>query len=211
MRSSSTRPSSIAAAASPAPPIETSLSVASSAAATSSATEPSASRAFPSTLSSVRLKTTFGIAHQTSANADLASLSRRDGSVSHTKQLLARGRPLERALAVRDKAVHRNAHRVDQHGYRALLPSAVCSATGLVTDREAKTHRRGRAPRLACHNKSGGRPDAGVCPAGGPVAADAAAQLGAVLRADPRSHGLLLAAAARAPSGARMTDPFKIR
>jgi hypothetical protein len=33
---------------------------------------------------SVRLKTTFGSAHQTSANAALGSLSRNDGSVSHT-------------------------------------------------------------------------------------------------------------------------------
>src|SRR5664279_1386343 len=47
MRSSSTRPSSIAAAARPAPPIETSWSVASSAAAASSATDASASRALP--------------------------------------------------------------------------------------------------------------------------------------------------------------------
>ena len=84
MRSSSTRPSSIAAAARPAPPIATSLSVASSAAAASSATDASASRALPWTLSSVRLKTTFGSAHQTSANAASGSLSRNDGSVSHT-------------------------------------------------------------------------------------------------------------------------------
>jgi hypothetical protein len=83
MRSSSTRPSSIAAAAKPAPSIETSLSVASSAAAISSASDASASRAFPWTLSSVRLKTTFGIAHQTSANAAPSSLSRSDGAVSH--------------------------------------------------------------------------------------------------------------------------------
>jgi hypothetical protein len=60
------------------------LSVAFSAAAASSATDVSASRAFPWTLSSVRLKTIFGIAHQTSANAALASLSRSDESVSHT-------------------------------------------------------------------------------------------------------------------------------
>jgi hypothetical protein len=52
-----------ACAAKPAPPISTSLSVASSAAATFSATDASASRALPWTLSSVRLKTTFGIAH----------------------------------------------------------------------------------------------------------------------------------------------------
>jgi hypothetical protein len=84
MRNSSTRPSWIAEAARPAPPIETSLSVAFSAAAASSATDVSASRAFPWTLSSVRLKTIFGIAHQTSANAALASLSRSDESVSHT-------------------------------------------------------------------------------------------------------------------------------
>src|SRR5205809_7921574 len=63
MRSSSTRPSSIAAAARPAPPIETSLSVASSAAAASSATDASARRALPWTLLSERLKTTFGMAH----------------------------------------------------------------------------------------------------------------------------------------------------
>jgi hypothetical protein len=44
----------------------------------------SASRALPWTLSSVRLKTIFGIAHQTSANAASSSLSRIDGSVSHT-------------------------------------------------------------------------------------------------------------------------------
>jgi hypothetical protein len=50
-------------------PIETSLSVAWSAAAISSASDASASRALPWTLSSVRLKTTFGIAHQTSANS----------------------------------------------------------------------------------------------------------------------------------------------
>jgi hypothetical protein len=84
MRSSSTRPSSIACAAKPAPPIETSLSVASSAAAISSTNDASASRALPWTLSTVRLKTTFGIAHQTSANAAPSSVSRNDGSVSHT-------------------------------------------------------------------------------------------------------------------------------
>ncbi len=49
----------------------------------SSAIDASASRALPWTLSSVRLKTTFGIAHQTSANAAPSSLSRIDGSVSH--------------------------------------------------------------------------------------------------------------------------------
>jgi hypothetical protein len=38
----------------------------------------------PWTLSSVWLKTTFGIAHQTSANAAPSSFSRNDGSVSHT-------------------------------------------------------------------------------------------------------------------------------
>src|SRR3954470_13476928 len=61
------------------------------------------------------------------------------------------------ALAVGDEAVHRDAHRVDQHGFKlvaperrtmivmtltgeldigALLPSAACSAIGYVTDRE---------------------------------------------------------------------------
>src|SRR2546423_1118760 len=37
-----------------------------------------------------------------------------------TKLLVARDRPPERALAVGDKAVHRDAHRVDQHGNRRL-------------------------------------------------------------------------------------------
>ena len=55
---------------------------------TSSATEPSASLAFPWTLSSVRLKTTFGSAHQTSANADLASLSRRTDRLPHEHRLV---------------------------------------------------------------------------------------------------------------------------
>src|SRR5829696_4611186 len=69
MGSSSTSPSSIACAAKPAPPTETALSVASSAAAISSANDASASRALPWTLLSVWLKTTFGIADQRSANA----------------------------------------------------------------------------------------------------------------------------------------------
>jgi hypothetical protein len=45
------------------------ISFAASATATSSTTGASASRALPTTWSSVRLKTTFGTAHQTSANA----------------------------------------------------------------------------------------------------------------------------------------------
>src|SRR5439155_19617272 len=40
-----------------------------------------------------------------------------------TKLLLARDRPPERALAVGDKAVHRDAHRVDQHGFKLGAPS----------------------------------------------------------------------------------------
>src|SRR4051794_12549068 len=125
MRNSSTRPSSIAAAARPAPPIETSLSVASSAAAASSATDASASRALPRTLSSVRLKTTFGIAHQhrlvQPAAAQIAAELAYVREVE-TKQLLARGRPPERALTVGDQAVHRDAHRVDQHGFKLVAP-----------------------------------------------------------------------------------------
>src|SRR5437016_4901713 len=39
-----------------------------------------------------------------------------------TKLLLARGRPPERALTVGDKAVHRDAHRVDQHGFKLIEP-----------------------------------------------------------------------------------------
>ncbi len=60
------------------------LSVASSAAAASSATDAAASRALPRTPSSVWLKTTFGSAHQASANAASSSLSRIEGSVSQT-------------------------------------------------------------------------------------------------------------------------------
>jgi hypothetical protein len=146
MRSSSTRPSSIAAAARPAPPIEMSLAVASIAAAASSASDASASRALPWTLSSVRLKTTFGIAHQTSANAapELVVAHRRirlprqhrlvkpaaaqiaaelaDLRDVETKLLLARARPLERALPVGDKAVYRDAHRINQHDFGPIAP-----------------------------------------------------------------------------------------
>ena len=39
-----------------------------------------------------------------------------------TKLLVAGDRPPERALAVGDKAVHRNAHRVDQHGFKLVAP-----------------------------------------------------------------------------------------
>ena len=60
------------------------------------------------------------------------------------KQLLAGGRPLERALAVGDIAVHRDVHRVDQHGSPSLLRVALSQP---VTDRETKTHRRGRSKR----------------------------------------------------------------
>ena len=52
-------------------------SAAGKSAAASSATDASASGALPWTLSSVRLKTTFGIAHQTSASAARSSFSQR--------------------------------------------------------------------------------------------------------------------------------------
>src|SRR4051794_39946998 len=148
MRSSSTRPSSIAAAAKPAPPTATSLPVASSAAATSSATGASASRALPWTLSSVWLKTNLrdrapdigergpGLVlaqrrvrlpdqhHLVEpAAAQIAAELAHQRSVE-PEQLLARGRPLERALAVGDEAVHRDAHRVDQHGFKSSHPSS---------------------------------------------------------------------------------------
>ena len=38
------------------------------------------------------------------------------------KQLVAWGSPLEPALPVGDKAVHRDAHRVDQHGFKLIAP-----------------------------------------------------------------------------------------
>ena len=40
-----------------------------------------------------------------------------------TKQLLARDRPPEPACPVGDKAVHRDAHRVDQHGFKLIAPA----------------------------------------------------------------------------------------
>jgi hypothetical protein len=147
MRSSSTRPSSTACAASLAPPIETSLSVASSAAATSSATDLAASRALPWTLSSVRLKTTFGdrapdvgergailaVAHRRirvphqhrlvePAAAQIAAEAA-DLREMEAKLLLAGNRPPDRALAIGDEAVHRDAHRVDQHGFGGSMIS----------------------------------------------------------------------------------------
>jgi hypothetical protein len=90
-----------------------------------------------------------------------------------TKQLLAGGRPLERALAVGDKAVHRDAHRVDQHGYKLIAPEPPTvlamkfpseldvglsfflqvALPQLVTDRETKTHRRGRSKRSYGHGE----------------------------------------------------------
>ena len=39
-----------------------------------------------------------------------------------TKQLVARGRPVERALTVVDEAVDRDAHRADQHGFKFVAP-----------------------------------------------------------------------------------------
>jgi hypothetical protein len=71
-------------------------------AATSSASGASASRALPWTLSGVRLKTTFGIAHQTSANAAPSSSSRSDGSVSHTNIVSKPAKILEEHPAVED-------------------------------------------------------------------------------------------------------------
>src|SRR5262249_17363370 len=53
----------------------------------------------------------------------------------------------ERALAVGDEAVHRDAHRVDQHGITLNLGHrSFCSLLRhyLVTDRETKTDRLGR-------------------------------------------------------------------
>src|SRR5215207_5509793 len=163
MRSSSTRPSSIAAEARPAPPISTSLSVASSAAATSSASGPSAGRAWPGPLRLGRRGRPFGgwppgeagvalNAVERAAEDDLRErapgvgergrvlvvfkrrirLPREHRLVEpaaqqaapeladllevEAKLLVARDAPSERAVAVGDEAVHRDAHRVDHHG-----------------------------------------------------------------------------------------------
>src|SRR2546426_6527066 len=88
-----------------------------------------------------------------------------------TKLLLVRDRPPERARAVGDKAVHRDAHRVDQHGFKLIAPERrtmiamkftieldiglsflpQAALPQLVTDRETKTHRRGRSKRSYGH------------------------------------------------------------
>src|SRR5437870_9170434 len=88
-----------------------------------------------------------------------------------TKLLLVRDRPPERARAVVDKAVHRDAHRVDQHGFKLIAPERrtmiamkftieldiglsfllQAALPQLVTDRETKTHRRGRSKRSYSH------------------------------------------------------------
>ncbi len=67
-----------------------SLSVAPSAMATASGTDEPASRAFPRTLSSVRLNTTFGRADQASATSATSPVSRSEGSVSHGGIVAAR-------------------------------------------------------------------------------------------------------------------------
>src|SRR5664280_387678 len=87
------------------------------------------------------------------------------------KLLLVRGRPPERALAVGDKAVHRDAHRVDQHGFKLTAPERrtmiamkftieldiglsflmQAALPQLVADRETNTHRRGRSKRSYGH------------------------------------------------------------
>src|SRR5439155_20007253 len=79
--------------------------------------------------------------------------------------------PTERARAVGDKAVHRDAHRVDQHGFKLIAPERrtmiamkftieldiglsfllQAALPQLVTDRETKTHRRGRSKRSYGH------------------------------------------------------------
>jgi len=84
-----------------------------------------------------------------------------------TKQLLAGGGPPERALAVGDEAVHRHAHRVDQHDFKLIAPERrtmiaakfiiardiglsfllQAALPQLMTDRETKTHRRGGSKR----------------------------------------------------------------
>src|SRR4051794_10516119 len=81
----------------------------------------------------------------------------------------ARGRPPERALTVGDKAVHRDAHGIDQHGFKLDAPErrtmivmtftieldiglschlqSALPLAWLATDRATKTHRRGRSKR----------------------------------------------------------------
>ena len=62
------------------------------------------------------------------ANTKAGFVRNPDGSLTalpggvETKLLLVRDRPPERALAVGDKAVHRDAHRVDQHGFNEIAP-----------------------------------------------------------------------------------------
>src|SRR3712207_7792395 len=58
---------------------------------------------------------------------------------SKTKQLLARRAPRERALAVGDEAVHRDAHRVDQHPQPRLwlTTSMLCPSGSSTKDRKS--------------------------------------------------------------------------
>jgi hypothetical protein len=145
MRSSSTRPSSIAAAASPAPPIETSLFVTSSAAAASAATDASASRvALNAAERTAKHHLRDRAPHVGERRPKLVAAQRRI-HLPHqhrlvkpaaqqiaaepaylrnveTKPLLTRHRPPKRALPAGDKAVHRDTHRIDQHGFKLIAP-----------------------------------------------------------------------------------------
>src|SRR4029453_16943021 len=64
-----------------------------------------------------------------------------------TKQLLAGGRPPKRALAVGDKAVHRDAHRVDQHAFNGSLGR--CSITSASPSRTSRRPSASIAPSWA--------------------------------------------------------------
>src|SRR5829696_114931 len=141
MRNSSTRPSWIAEAARPAPPIETSLSVAFSAAAASSATDVSAPGISLNAVECAAEDDLRDRAPDVGKRGPGLVVAQRRIRLPHqhrlvepaaeeipaklaylrevkAEQLVARRRPPERAVAVGDKAVHRDAHRVDQHGFR---------------------------------------------------------------------------------------------
>ena len=145
-RSSSTRPSPIAAAARPAPPIATSLSVdverrggllsqrrhgepGVALDAVKRAAEDDLRDGTPDVGERglelavahrrIRLPRQHGLVQPAAAQkaAELARLREVE-----TKLLLARDRPREPAPAVGDEAVHRHAHRVDQHGFQLIAP-----------------------------------------------------------------------------------------
>ena len=168
MRSSSTRPRSIAAEARPAPPISTSLSVLASAAATSStsgacgeagvalhaierAAEDDLRERVPDVREGVRVlvvaQRRIRLPHEhrlVEPAAQQAAAEPADLLEMEAKLLVARDAPSERTVTVGDETVHRDAHRVDQHGL-----SVPHRAARVAEDRGFPTARLGAVSRMS--------------------------------------------------------------